>query len=162
MKYAGQAWAAYKNNLLVQDIVETAVATLGIAGAQALFTEMSPEEIAISGALGVGAAAVGRPVGDRVGRMIGKAADERFPEFSNRMGNHIAEARQVVQEQGGAVGSEMMEAKLRHHYDVPGRGPLEGVMSIQGRHYGDNVAQGLMGLAAPIVLGRSEEEGAQK
>ena len=158
-RLAGRAWAAYKDNLLVQDIVETAIATLGIAGAQALFTEMSPEEIAMSGAFGVGAATVGRPLGDRAGRAVGRHFDNSAPGFSKMAGDEIAKARQVVKNVGGDGMEEVMQAKMKHHFDVPGRGPLEGLGSVYGRQYGDNIAQGVVGLAAPIFIG-GEEDGA--
>lgn len=155
-RYATQAWSAYKNNLLVQDIVETAIATLGIAGTQALFTDMSPEEIAMSAGLGVGAAAVGRPVGDRLGRAIGGIADKRFPEFSKAYGQGIEDSMAGLKQVGGAAADEVMQAKIKHH--MAGRGPIEGMGSIMGRQYGDNVAQAAIGLATPFIFGQSEEE----
>lgn len=161
-RLAGQAWQKYKSSLLMQDVVETAIATLGIAGAQALFSEMGAGEIAMSGLLGVGAASVGRPLGDRAGRMIGRQLDRRYPEMSQAAGSKIADARSLVKEVGGEAANELMEAKMRHHFDAPGRGTLEGAGSLYGRQYGDNVAQGVIGLAAPVVFGRSGEGGAQE
>lgn len=155
-RLAGRAWAAYKDNLLVQDIVETAIATLGIAGAQALFSEMSPEEIAMSGAVGVGAAAVGRPAGDRLGRAVGRMADERYPQSSAAWGRNMQEARDMVRDVGGDSANALMQAKMQHHFP-DGRGAFEGTGSIYGRQYGDNIAQAVVGLAAPALLGRSEQ-----
>lgn len=160
-QFAGQAWSAYKNNLLVQDIVETAITTLGFAGAQALFSEMSPEEIAASAGVGVGAAIVGRPIGDRVGRMAGRYADKRFPEFSAEYGRSLDQTMAEIKQVGGAGADEILQAKMKHHM-AEGRGPLEGMGSIMGRQYGDNAAQGLVALAAPLVTGRSQEEETEK
>ena len=156
-RLAGKAWLAYKDNMLVQDIVETAVATLGIAGAQALFSDMSPEEIAMSSAFGVGAAAIGRPVGDRAGRAVGRMADERYATASKAWGNNLQEARNNIKQIGGHDLDEVMDAKLKHHFSE-GRGAFEGTGSLYGRQYGDNIAQAAVGLAAPIVFGRSEEQ----
>ena len=156
-RLAGQAWNGYKNNLLVQDIVETAVATLGIAGAQALFTDMSPEEILMSSGVGVGAAMVGRPMGDRAGRAIGRMADKRYPQASKGWQNNLDESMAAIKAIGGEGMDEVMQAKMQHHF-ADGRGAFEGTGSIYGRQYGDNLAQLAVGAVAPSLLGSGEEE----
>ena len=151
-RLAGQAWQGYKNNLLVQDIVETAIATLGIAGAQALFSDMSMEEIAAAAAVGVGAGMAGRPVGDRLGRAGGRFADKQFPDSSKMLMDNMQEGVEQAKAMGGKAMDEVLQAKMQHHMPE-GRGFFEGMGSIYGRAYGDNLAQAAVGLAAPAVLG---------
>lgn len=73
-------------------------------------------------------------------------------------GDSLTEARTMVSQVAGDAGNEMMQAKMKHHFDVPGRGPLEGLGSVYGRQYGDNIAQGVVGLAAPALIGGGQEE----
>ena len=150
--FAGQLWDGYKNNLLVQDIVETAVATLGIAGAQALFSDMTMQEIAGAAAVGVGAGMAGRPLGDRLGRAGGRFADKQFPGSSKMLMDNMQEGVEQAKAMGGKAMDEVLQAKMKHHMPE-GRGFFEGMGSIYGRAYGDNLAQAAVGLAAPAVLG---------
>ena len=150
--FAGQIWDGYKNNLLVQDIVETAIATLGIAGAQALFSDMTMQEIAGAAAVGVGAGMAGRPLGDRLGRAGGRLADRQFPGSSQRLMDNMQEGVAQAKAMGGKAVDEVLQAKLQHHMPE-GRGFFEGMGSIYGRTYGDNLAQAAVGLAAPVVFG---------
>ena len=150
--FAGQIWDGYKNNLLVQDIVETAIATLGIAGAQALFSDMTMQEIAGAAAVGVGAGMVGRPLGDRLGRAGGRFADKQFPETSQKLMDDMQKNVEAAKAVGGKAVDEVLQAKMQHHMPE-GRGFFEGMGSINGRAYGDNLAQAAVGLAAPAVLG---------
>ena len=152
-RLAGQAWNGYKTNPMVQDIVETAVVTLGVAGAQALFSDMSPEEIAIAATVGVGAATAGRPLGDRVGRTIGRMADKRMPVLSKNVGAGLDDMRAQVKQMGIGEAAEIAGVK-DHHFD--GRGPLEGLGSLYGRLYGDNAAQALVGIVAPQLVPQEE------
>ena len=57
-----------------QDVIETLSSAGGIAIGQALFTDMSPEEIAMSATIGIPSAFVGRKVGADVGRYAGRKA----------------------------------------------------------------------------------------
>ena len=150
--FAGQIWDGYKNNLLVQDIVETAVATLGIAGAQALFSDMTMQEIAGAAAIGVGAGMAGRPLGDRLGRGAGRVMDQQFPKSSKAAMDNMQYGLEQAKAMGGKAVDEVLQAKLQHHMPE-GRGFFEGMGSIYGRTYGDNLAQAAVGLAAPVVFG---------
>ena len=164
-RLAADAWNAYKDNMVVQDLVEVAITALGWAGAQALFSEMGMGEIAATAALSMGAGMAGRPVGDRVGRAAGRMADKRFPESSKKADKY---ARDVIAQMEGSDDemmkgmNEVMSAKLKHHY-ADGTGPFEALGSIYGRSYGDNVAQAGVGVLAPLISrsNRSESEDQQ-
>ena len=155
-RIAGKVWNSYKNNLLVQDIVETAVMSLGVAGAQALFSEMSPEEIAISGVLGIGAGMAGRPIGDRLGRSVGRWADKAAPVQSKQlrmaMDKTMADLGNAGEKNAAVKGlAEFAQAKMQHHL-TEDAGAFEAALGYLGRQRGDNIAQGAVGALAPLVI----------
>jgi len=161
-RLAGQAWTGYKDNVLVQDLVETAIMTLGVAGAQALFSEMTPEEIAIAAGVGVGAGLAGRPIGNYLGVRAGRAIDERFPQSSKDLRDQIESGMKMTQELGDQHSAakpvaEYIEAKMKHHL-TPDAGAYEATLGYIGRQRGDNLAQGAVGALAPFVMGRSSSE----
>ena len=149
-RMAGQAWDGYKNNLLVQDVVETAVMALGVAGAQALFSDMSPEEILLSGAVGAGVGMAGRPVGGYLGRRAGRLIDKQIPEISMELRGEVDNARGWVK-QNMPQAAELLEAKAKHFYNE-GAGYFEGTGAAFGRGRGDNIAQAGVGAIAPFLL----------
>ena len=66
----------------------------------------------------------------------------------DNMQEGVAQAKAM----GGKAVDEVLQAKMQHHMPE-GRGFFEGMGSIYGRTYGDNLAQAAVGLAAPAVLG---------
>ena len=77
MRAATDKLVAFYKTQLGQDVIETLTNAGVVAGGQAIFTDMSAEEIALASALGIGAASVGRPVGGRLGQTVGTALDKR-------------------------------------------------------------------------------------
>ena len=160
-RLAGRVWDGYRNNLWVQDLIETAVMALGVAGAQALFTEMTPEEIATSGAIGFGAGMGGRPLGHVVGKHVGRWADQAAPEHSAQLRAKMDKAMSNVEEFGqenmaAKHMSDLVQAKMNQHLR-PGAGAFEAAMSYVGRQRGDNIAQAGVGLLSPLVMGGEEQ-----
>ena len=145
MRKAMDKLGAFYKTQLGQDVVETGLGGAVAAGGQALFTDMSPEEIAMSTALGIGAAAVGRPLMGRAGQAIGNRIDARNPniaansqEFINRMINQPTPQLR-----------EMVNAKLAPYAKQSASAQLG---QLLGRGYGDNVAQALIALSAPGLV----------
>ena len=109
---------------------------------------MTPEQIALSTALGIGAATVGRPIVGRTGQMIGSS-------IKNPYVDHIAKEIINVNQFPEGMLREMMEAKLSpyKHLSAPAQ-----VGQLVGRGYGDNIAQGAVALAAPQLIRSLEPE----
>lgn len=74
---AKNLWKIYEKNAGVQDAAETIGSAAVIAGGQALFTDMTPEEIAVATLLGGGLAFAARPVAANLGGAIGRQLDKR-------------------------------------------------------------------------------------
>ena len=133
---------------LGQDVIET-LGVAGIAaGGQALFTDMTPEEIAIASALGIGAATVGRPLGGRAGQAIGNRIQNHHPvlaggaeDIVNSMVNHPR--------YGEAFRTKFAPYA---HLNAP-----QQLGQMFGRGYGDNIVQGAVGLASPLLFMGEEE-----
>ena len=70
---------AYQDNAVLQDALETLGFATASAAGQALFSDMTPEEIAISTLLGGGAAFAARPIAANLGGRIGQSLDRRYP-----------------------------------------------------------------------------------
>jgi len=173
MRHAGQAlWNFYKNNAAVQDATET-LAGAGIsAGYQALFTDMSAEEIAVSTALGAAGAFALRPAMGHIGYAVGKPLDKAFPNAKNvdpGMAMFVSPGSpQSVQAYKSMApgtmrdaGLGIAEAKYNQNFkrkDGSERGFLEGTMGTWGRQYGDNVAQIGVAVASPYVLSQLQGE----
>ena len=167
MRQAGQAlWNFYKNNAPVQDAAETLLGAGLSAGGQALFTDMSAEEIAVSTALGAAGAFALRPVMGHVGYAVGRPLEKAFPGAKNvnpglAMGLSPGSPQAVkawkAMEPGPVrdAGQGVAEAKYNQNFkkkDGGERGFLEGTVGTWGRQYGDNVAQIGVAVAAPAVL----------
>ena len=139
----------YSTSPLFQDLIETAINTGIIATGQAITTDMTPEEIAMSAGLGAGVAMVGRPVGGRVGQAIGSAIDRKSPAT----GKFFMDAIESVQDMPGI--GPMMKAKLGPYSDLGGTAQYG---QLLGRGYGDNIAQYGVGFAMPFLLDSSNQQ----
>jgi hypothetical protein len=78
-------WNAYSKSGLAQDAAETIGAAGVLAGGQALFTDMTPEQILLSTLLGGGAAFAARPIAANVGGALGRQVDKN----SKRIGEKV-------------------------------------------------------------------------
>jgi hypothetical protein len=174
MRKAGQLWEMYRDNGQYQDLTETAIGSIISAGGQALFTDMSAEEIAISTALGAGAATLMRPLMGRIGYAAGRPIDKRMPG----LGDHVAQdeflssmaigspanLKHLESFPNGAMKDTLQglsQAKYNQNFIAPDgreRGFAEGMLGTYGRQYGDNVAQGLVALSTPLVLSSMGKE----
>ena len=169
---------AYQKNAAVQDAVETLGGAAISAGGQALFTDMSPEEIAISTLLGGAAAMAARPVAANLGGRLGKVLDKKFPGALEGVPQELASiypgsgpSVRVMQQQvreaprGSAerkVAEVMKNLNLsKYNQNMRGKGDVEGLLTMLGRYQGDNAAQLAVAIAAPAILGIAEEEANQ-
>ncbi len=148
MRAAGAKLKELYGTQLGQDVIETLTGAGLAAGGQLLFTDMSPEEIAISTVLGIGAAAVGRPLIGRAGQAIGNRLNNNpkvraFAEAGIDLNNY----------QEGPI-KEAIRAKLRPYQDLPATAQFG---QILGRGYGDNIMQGVVGVATPFIFGGNED-----
>ena len=166
MRIAASIWDTYKNNGAVQDALETLIGAGVSAGGQALFTDMSAEEIAASTALGAGAAMGARPIGGIAGRHLGKAIDKAAPMpkeyniFNPMTRDGIAYNARNLREMGTPrrlVKStiEMSKAKRNQNQinaDGSERGWYEGMGALYGRNYADNLAQFAVAAGTPAIM----------
>ena len=135
----------YKTQL-GQDVIETLLGAGVAAGGQAMFTDMTPEEILLSTGVGVGAAAVGRPIVGRAGQAIGRTIATKNPKMEAKTQRLLQD---MVNSQPSGAMREALLAKLAPYSGLPATSQLGQVI---GRGYGDNIAQGLVALAAPGLL----------
>jgi len=169
MRLATQIWNAYKNNGVIQDAAETLVGAGIGAGGQLLFTDMSPEEIALSTGLGIGAAMAARPLAGRAGYAVGRQLDKQFPdahknEYVAQFAIGSPENMKIIEQavKDGHMPKELLEiaqAKANQNYALPNggsRGTLEGLLGTLGRQYGDNVAQLGVAAAMPILMQKED------
>lgn len=215
-------WNAYSKSGAVQDAVET-IGTAGVlAGGQALFTDMTPEEILLSTLLGGGAAFAARPIAAKLGATVGRNIDKgstkigekvmttkipgmkgntlrsikgdmpegEFDELMQFLAAYYPGSPQSVKQAASmatrgkgaykAMGTELpadmfgnmfgrnmdkdmwkaVQAlnKAKYVQNFKGKTPVEGLLSSLGRVYGDNIAQGSVALAAPMLLSNNAEE----
>jgi hypothetical protein len=168
MRKATQLWEMYRDNAAMQDIMETAVGAVVSAGGQALLTDMSAEEIALSTALGAGGAIAMRPVLGRIGYAVGRPIDKRMPGLNDSIAQddfmasmsigspaHLKYVERLPE--GGMKDTirGISQAKYNQNFIAPGgreRGYAEGMLGTFGRQYGDNLAQGAVALATPLLL----------
>ena len=150
---------SYINSGFIQDAAETLLGAGASAGYQALFTDMTPEEIAISTGLGIGGALALRPVMARGGYAVGRVADKQFPNAAERMpgiAKLIPGTPQSVQNfKGTDLVGNIVQAKYNQNFKRPDgneRGFLEGTLGLIGRQYGDNVAQIGIAIGTPMVF----------
>ena len=141
---------AYSSSPLVQDLVETGLKTGLAAGGQALFSDMTPEEIALAAILTYGAGMAGRPVGGFVGQQAGKVIDANYPGFGKRVMTDVNEAVAKMPD----VMRTPMEAKLNPYRELGGASQY---LNLLGRGLGDDAAQLALAFAAPALLGGGNE-----
>jgi hypothetical protein len=141
MRTAGQKLVDFYKTQLGQDVLETLPLAAASAGYQGLFTDMSPEEIAMSTGVGVGAAFAGRPLFGRLGQAIGNRV---INKQSPNIGREVLE-----QMQRDPMFGDVMKAKLAPYVNQSPAGQLG---QIFGRGYGDNVLQGAVAFAAPELM----------
>lgn len=151
MRFTGQRVMDLYGTQLGQDVMETLLGAGVAAGGQILFTDMTPEQIAMSTGLGIGAAAIGRPIVGRAGQMVG-----------SRLSNNAAANRQAqnfldASERGAKMlGTEALYAAKMHpyaHLQAPAQ-----VGQLLGRTYGDNLAQAAIALVAPQLVNIGETD----
>ena len=151
MRKAAEKLFAFYKTQLGQDVLETLAGASTAAVGQAVLTDMSPEEIALATSLGIGAAAIGRPTGGRIGQTIGTALDKRVPQI--REGSETA--LEILQKLGEQFSTkEIMNAKLAPYAN---QSPSAQIGQFLGRGYGDNIAQAGIALAAPGLINFEEE-----
>lgn len=126
-----------------QDVLETLVNTGVITGTQALAGDMTPEELAMSAALGLGGGFAGRHYGGRVGTVAGRQLDKHFPEAMSDGKEFLNKFYDQIGEEGLGI---RPGARMKFEASMDGRSPGEGIGNLVGRTYGDNVLQALIGL----------------
>ena len=130
---------------LGQDLLETMVGTGTGAGYQALFTDMTPEEIALSSGLSFGAGMIGRPFVGGIGQRIGKEINERDPMSDMA-------ARQFIEDMINSMPKGLhpaMRAKMAPWEHLSGP---EQLGALIGHGYGDNILQAGIALTAPSLF----------
>lgn len=172
MRLAGKVWDAYKNNAFLQDLSETLIGSGLSAGYQALFTDMSPAEIALSTGAGAAGAIAMRPVLARAGYAAGRQIDKKLPNLGEGLNSdpifkymalgtpqnvnmYRAELAKNPNDPTTRTMLELAEAKYNQNFVGPGgveRGTAEGLAGFVGRQYGDNIAQLGVAVASPAVL----------
>ena len=151
MRAATDKLVAFYKTQLGQDVLETLTNAAVVAGGQAIFTDMSAEEIALASALGIGAASIGRPVGGRLGQTVGTALDKRSP----RVKGISEDGLKILNQLGKSMGSEdIVKAKLA---PFANQSPSAQLGQFLGRGYGDNIAQAAIGLAAPGLINYEDD-----
>ena len=177
-RFAADIWNKYQTDGNFQDIAET-LGGAGVAAAgQAIFTDMSPEEIALSTLLGGAAAFAARKPAAELGYAVGRKLDNVFPNSANYGGmmsptsprGHEIHGR-ILDEIGKNIGVDNLRetdvlyklfgAKGVQNFVRPDgteRGYLEGTLGGFGRNRGDNIAQAAVAFTAPFLLGNSGSE----
>ena len=162
---------SYVNSGFVQDAAETLLGAGIGAGYQAMFTDMTPEEIAISTTLGIGGAMAARPLMGTAGYAAGRQGDRMFPNAAEGMpgiAKMIPGTPQSVQAmEGNELVQDLFRAKYNQNFrtkDGSERGFLEGTTGLIARQYGDNVAQLGIAMATPAIFDniRPDERKAQE
>ena len=143
MRKAGQALKDAYYSDKGQDIIETLFNTAVVTGAQGFAGELTPEELAVSAALGIGGGFAGRHYGGKVGNVIGRQLDQRYPAVMSDINKDFGNFYTKLGESGLGI---RPGAEMKWDASNLGRGPGEGLANHIGRTYGDNVLQGLIGL----------------
>jgi hypothetical protein len=171
----------YGSSALAQDLVETGTGAVIGATGQVLFTDMSPEEIALSTALGAGAAMGIRPIAASAGRFVGKSLPASWneslvklqkdmgvnlpiptKEYLDALDNEIIELKHMgLNKQAGLMEGIKPALEAKYNAEFKDRTALEGLLGYGSRLYGDNLAQ--LGVAAtmPYILGDQESSNTQ-
>ena len=170
---------AYQDNAALQDALETLGFATATAAGQALFSDMTPEEIAISTLLGGGAAFAARPIAANLGGRIGQSLDRRYPGALHgvppgmqavypgsgaqvrQLQQQVREATEPAEKQVAKALKNLSLSKYKQNMIRPDgtkRGDIEGFLTMIGRYQGDNAAQLAVALAAPAILGANRQE----
>lgn len=170
MRKAGQSIRQLLiDNPIAQDALETALWAGGSAAYQGLFTDMSAEDIAKSTLLGAGVAMGARPLGGMAGRHIGKAIDVRAPHAFDGIQAYVPVTRDgsaaiLNNLREGTAGSNNAAAramrdllKAKRNLSSPDAGTAEAILSYYLRNRADNIAQGGIAIAAPMLMGGNED-----
>ena len=175
MRKATQLWEMYRDSGQAQDIMETALGAIVAAGGQALLTDMSAEEIAMSTGLGAAGALAMRPLMARGGFALSRQLDKKIPDgLVDVMAKDQMTASMLVgtpvnlkywESQPASEFKNTMQAlsqaKYNQNYlraDGTERGLAEGFVGSLGRAYGDNLAQGAVALTTPFLLDSKGKE----
>ena len=142
------------NEIFSTQLGQAVIETLGgagiAAGGQALFTDMTPEEIALATSLGVGAAVVGRPLGGRAGKFIGNRISEHYPgadRRSEQIMNFLINSQPEVMQ-------PIVRAKFAPYSHL---NPTTQLGAMYGRSRGDNIVQGTVALASPLLFAGEDD-----
>ena len=171
----------YGSSALAQDLVETGTGAVIGATGQALFTDMSPEEIALSTALGAGAAMGVRPIAASAGRFVGRKMPSQWNEALERYqksagmdaliplpSKHLMDDldSRIAKLKNDVIGAGKTEAKVletirpalqaKYEAEFKNRTALEGLLGYGSRVYGDNLAQLGVAAAMPYILSNQE------
>lgn len=139
----------YSTSRVFQDLVETGLYTgMGAAG-QAVMTDMTPEEIALSSAAMFGAGMAGRPLGGAIGQRVGRYVDNEFPE----VGKDILEGIGILRNNMPKTIKKVYDAKVG---PIAHLGGATQYGDMIGRGYGDNLAQLAVALASPGIFGSED------
>ena len=159
MNLAGRAWSAYNQAPDWQrDLIETLVMSMGVTGASAVLSDMSPEELAVSAGLSMGAGMAGRPVGRAAGGALGRQVDKVVPEFTERV-PALMHAHVDAHPSGRAGVDEGMHHLVNRVVGTgePGsRGAIESMGRFGGQLIGDNLLQLGVAAAVPGMLNNGE------
>ena len=140
----------YFTSQVFQDLLETGGYTAAGAIGQAITTDMTPEEIALSGAAMFAGGMAGRPIGGAVGQRLGKYVDTNHPA----VGEEILEGIDMVRNNMTPTLRKLYDAKIG---PIAHLGGAQQYGNIVGRGVGDNVAQLGIALAAPGLINIEEE-----
>jgi len=141
----------YQTNPVFQDLLETGAGAAVAAAGQALATDMTPEEIALSSGAVFAAGMLGRPILGRAGQAVGGYVDRNYPQVGRELEQGMIQARNMMP---GVMG-KMFDAKMAPYTHLGG---AQQYGNLIGRGYGDNIAQALIALSAPGIFGENDEQ----
>jgi len=159
----------YENDKFTKDVADTLGGAVLAATGQALFTDMTPAEIAAATAIGAGTAFAVRPVGEYVGRKMGEGIEKRIPAKTSQGIDERFEG--ILSFIPGTPGSlklykdiplmqDFAKAGYKQNFTKDGvqKSMVEGLPNLLGRQYSDAVAQSVVALATPSMFGKSVDE----
>lgn len=167
MRKAGEnLWEVFKNyygSEIGQDVVETAIKGGIAATGQATLTDMTPTEIALATAIGMGGAMAARPIGKRVGRAIGRRIDratnsEPMHELVELLERGKAHKNKFVSEASDLLNRRFMANYAKRDGELTGY--AEGLLGELIRETSDDAVQLGLAVALPQLFDRmpTEEE----
>ena len=148
MRLSGQRLLQLYKTPIGQDVIETLAGAGVSATGQAMFTDMTPEQIAASTVLGIGAATVGRPIVGSAGQALGTRISKANPRINAEAEALIAGLTNPQTRLGPIVQTKLAPYA---HLNAPAQ-----VGQLVGRHYGDNIAQAAVALGSPLLVGEQD------